>query len=376
MTVAKMSYLERIKKLETACAVISIVLAIYVLFDYDIAKIYISTWDEVFVASPNATLINSVAVFQNELSSFCGTGDTTNVAEVNFLPNSNSIGKTPRNTYHGAIFSVNKQKAVPYTIPLLFIFVLSFCFQIYRVLSIEYSQHEYKLKNAILYTPDGPDFSRWFEYLLTSPLQILIICSTVAIGENGSLYSMVFLQALLVVTGFLSEILIHNIYTSCSGCNGIHEKNRSSLQLIVVILVQWCAFYVLWVSIIDRYFRNIFLVYQCGTQQSANFKCTVQHTKNTCHDFDICEWNFSSNRCENNNKVPHTIDLIVWGQFVLFLFFGLVHTIQAIYACIYEHVTNTSEIWLFYSYIYSILSIIAKTILFVGIIVVVNELPA
>jgi hypothetical protein len=319
--------------------------------------------------SPNSTLINAFNDFQSAISSFCGDDTASNMPKLVFRPHDNAIGKSPRKTYYGFIAAVNAHVTYEYKYILLLIFGISFCFQLFRVYTI-YKKHDSKL-----YTPDGPDFSRWLEYMLTTPFQILIICSTVAISDNAALYNLMFLQGMLVLVGFLSELLIEQVYDHPQYD---YVVDSYMLQLAVVFCAEWIVFGSIWKTIIDRYYRNNRLIQYCGTQENSGFSCSDQPNEKNCHGFDICEWQNVTKTCDNNNSIPSTIDLVIFGQFILFLAFGIVHTTQiffAVYNCIMGYPNNRTRNWLFYSFSYSILSIVAKTILFCGVIVLLGEIP-
>ena len=349
----------------------------YLLFSYvvldDLRHLSVEAWDEVLLASPNTTLFESINTFQGHISEFCGAGEATNLPSLKFLPNNDATTNTPRHPYYGTVVSVNKNTIVHYQTVLLFIFACTGFFNLYRVCSITFDTYHqrYVLVSSVLYTPHEPEFSRWLEYVLTSPLQIMLICNTVAIGNNDALLSMVCLQAMLVISGFLSEIMIQQIYI----CNGYHPITKNVLQILTVLCLQWIAFSIIWNSIISRYFRNKYAVQQCGTQENSNFTCNTQENMHTCHLFDICEWNSLMKTCENNNYIPNSVDLVVFGQFILFFLFGIVHTAQILLSFCFQ-TTYIGEKWLSCSFIYSILSITAKILLFVAILIIANELPS
>lgn len=82
---------------------------------------------------------------------------------------------------------------------LAIVFVVSGSFQLYRFLT--YASH---------YRPTGPDFGRWVEYLLTSPLQIFIIAISVLVRDTFLLVTLTFLQASLILLGYLLELCIQD----------------------------------------------------------------------------------------------------------------------------------------------------------------------
>ena len=372
-----MNYLKYIQRLEAVCALISISLLIVVYFHNHIDRLKIQTWDETMVVSPNSTLTNAIENFQIGISSFCGNDKETHMPQLVFLPNENAIGKSPRNTFYGTIIAVNAHVTYAYQPILFLIFFISCFFQLLRVNTID--SHTYELRESIIYTPSSPDFSRWLEYMLTTPLQMLIICSTVAIGDSAALQTIIYLQGMLVLTGYMSELLIDRLYEHAQYDSVL---DRCLLQVSVVLCAEWIVFYSIWKTVIGRYYRNNVMIQECGTQKNSGFKCSEQYNEKSCHEFDICEWQNVEYTCDNNNRIPNTIDLVIWGQFILFLAFGIVHTTQIFFAvynammgCTCKHLHTKPQTWLFYSFVYSILSISAKVILFVGVILILNEMP-
>ena len=106
----------------------------------------------------------------------------------------------------------NEQSTFRYTLPtnshkvnlvhLVFtIYFVSFIFQLYRACA-------FTQKMVGGYRPLGPDMGRWIEYFITSPLMIFVIAISVGVTEASLLVTIVFLQASLIVLGYVLERLI------------------------------------------------------------------------------------------------------------------------------------------------------------------------
>lgn len=104
---------------------------------------------------------------------------------------------------------------------LAIVFFVSGVFQFYRF--INYDSH---------YRPTGPDFGRWVEYLLTSPLQIFIIAMSVLIRDTFLLVTLTFLQAALILLGYLLELCIQD-YVDIERFKCFAKHLRTQLGLAV-----------------------------------------------------------------------------------------------------------------------------------------------
>ena len=58
------------------------------------------------------------------------------------------------------------------------------------------------------FRPDRPDLGRWVEYFITSPLMIVIIASSAMIRDVSMILLLLFLQAALIVLGYMLELLM------------------------------------------------------------------------------------------------------------------------------------------------------------------------
>ena len=63
------------------------------------------------------------------------------------------------------------------------------------------------------FQPVGPDALRWFEYLLSSPLMLIIVAMSVMIRDVSTIVLLVFLQMALIVMGYMLEFMIDDYLT-------------------------------------------------------------------------------------------------------------------------------------------------------------------
>ena len=210
------------------------------------------------------------------------------------------------------------------------------------------------------YEPLRPDYWRWLEYTLTSPLQVVLIAASVMLKERSQLASLAGLQAGHVLLGFMNEKHIDKFYK-----NAIKGKKGEMLwvRLLFQMGISWALFSIVWAILIGR--------------------------------FNLQFSNLSD--CEYATDMPWQVYVVVWGQFTLFLLFGLAQTWQ-VWWCLYvkdkqlfrkdketsqkiaeithEDVSHEIEIrraqrWGTMSMVYSVLSVTAKTLLEFGFIALV-----
>ena len=63
-----------------------------------------------------------------------------------------------------------------------------------------------------LYDPDGPQFFRWFEYVLSSPLMIVLIAVAAGVRDVWTVAALAGVQALLIMCGYLIETLVDDLW--------------------------------------------------------------------------------------------------------------------------------------------------------------------
>lgn len=155
------------------------------------------------------------------------------------------------------------------------------------------------------YDIQKPDFWRWVEYALTSPIQILLIANSVLIFDRGKLLALISSQAALVMLGHINEQLIDKVYKkmnkwwrhrSKSKITWQQQRGNLFLKLRITLLVSWFVFWGIWWPIVSAFERQ---------------------ARNT-------------HECDYPEPMPDAIWFIVGTQLGLFTLFGLVQTVQYI----------------------------------------------
>ena len=187
---------------------------------------------------------------------------------------------------------------------LIWIFLVSIVFQGKRALNNEDSK-----PSVERYNPLKPDYWRWVEYALTSPFQVFLIGTSVMIGERSQLLSLMGLQGALVMLGFANEKRIDKFYKRAikilgdtrtkstedpySQDNRFRPQNKV-IKLVVLMVMSWLFFALIWFIILSRFGRQ-------------------------ARNLDDCAF---------ADKMPWAVWFIVTGQLTLFAAFGLVQTWQ------------------------------------------------
>jgi hypothetical protein len=184
----------------------------------------------------------------------------------------------------------------------------------------------------------GPEFSRWTEYLCTSPLQIFLVCVAFGTTNISTLLGQVGMQAALVLFGYDIEHQIKKIYK-----RGIRNNCRTrfhnifgimNLRLYVYLGVSWLLHALIWSVILGRFY--------------------LQERQG-----ELCEK-------EEDFRMPAEVSFLVWSQFVSFTCFGVVCTLQVWFAKPKDEELRIKA-WNRFSLVYAILSITAKTFLEIGL---------
>ena len=221
---------------------------------------------------------------------------------------------------------------------LLMVLILSFLFQVWRFLPVCTRLLPTKssfIGWGLLDSQDKPlrnmpDFSRWLEYTVTSPMQIIVIAITVYIRNVHHLSLLSTLQGALTLSGWTVEVCISNLQIAATNSGKMSREFANTLmKLAAVFLAATYAHYVIWFSILDFY---------------------IAHENNTRN----CDLGIK--------KIPEIIQTIVIVQCVLFSMFGGIPLLQIAVVLMAEP-SKTTFIWHFAAIAYSILSVVSKGLL-------------
>ncbi len=192
------------------------------------------------------------------------------------------------------------------------------------------------------YKPYQPDFWRWYEYALTSGIQVAIIGLSFFIGNVSELLALSTLQSALCFMGFIIEKRIDKIYKARIDDRDQAIKYKKKTKIFIVLGSAWTFFAIIWYVLINRF---------------------IIQSKNPSN-------------CAFGEDFPNAIYFIVIAECILFGLFGCWQTLQVI-CCFTWGVPNKAqevtlkqkriETWIFYTRGYTWLSLISKTILEIGL---------
>jgi hypothetical protein len=206
----------------------------------------------------------------------------------------------------------------------------------------------------------GPDFSRWLEYLFTSPLQIFVVATAFGFANRDTVSGLCGMQAALVLFGYDIEQQIKKIYkrkelsSNNEGMNkallGSKEQEPRRVHNIlwnagirdirggVYLAVAWLLHSLIWVSIFNRYYDQQKHQTDCGTNSNA--------------------------------EIPDVVTFFMYSQFVSFSLFGVLNTWQFCEATFWLKTKPSRKeqfrLWNSYSQYYGVLSVTAKLFLEAG----------
>ena len=192
------------------------------------------------------------------------------------------------------------------------------------------------------YDPHKPDFWRWWEYALTSSIQTAIIALSFFLGNRDEVLCLAALQAALCLLGFVIEKRIDKLYKAKIKPTHAENPYKTAFKvakLLILLTAAWSFFVIIWYILLARFDR--------GVQ--------------------------GSNDCDYGNTMPDAVYFIVYGQLVLFLLFGIAQTVHVGVALIHTMIPvrniakHRIKTWYWMAVVYSLLSIIAKTILEIGL---------
>jgi hypothetical protein len=274
--------------------------------------------------------------------------------------------------------------------------------------------------NKIEYVNDTQDFSRWLEYMLTAPVQIAIIAMSVWLRDRSTLLALGGAQACMLLCGVVIEACIADMYqTNRDGAAYVTVKDVAELSngqpaadkiakrndsmklhaqhvASATLVVAWVTFFLIWFVIVTQFQRQYATAGKCDNCASYDPFCapiasvtqTINGTTFTMepkaqkpckacpikgHD-DFCKIS-DDGMCTGRNQIPSAVGFIVASQGLAFAMFGVVLTIQFIFAPGQHGEAKCQSAWYTVSIMYAVLSVTAKTSLEVGFIVMLTQMP-
>ena len=164
---------------------------------------------EVLLFTNETAMVHAMRHMQTEYNGFCKKADFKIDLQVPTWNDSNAKqfydGKN--STMNGMTTSVHAG-SVSLFIVVFLIYIFSAGFQLAR-----WYQYCTVDKPDGLYKPWlGPDFSRWLEYLFTSPFQVFIVATAFGFANRDTVLGLCGMQAALVLFGYDIEQQIKKIY--------------------------------------------------------------------------------------------------------------------------------------------------------------------
>jgi len=181
------------------------------------------------------------------------------------------------------------------------------------------------------------------EYALTAPLQIVIIASSFLLNDKSMLMVLGALQGALMLLGYAIELQISKVCKGKRKPKEAHRNRNNGLKLVYLLVSAWALHAVVWYVLVERFNR-----------QKNNLQA-----------------------CGSTEKMPGIVDVIVFGEFLLFTLFGVVQSVHVAavlsrknnreYAMLPASMAAESRgehtQWAAVSCAYGVLSVLAKTLL-------------
>jgi len=303
--------------------------------------------------SQDQSFLNSMRLWHNTVAESCAAGSFDLIMTQPPWTNDNKQkydGLSMEGTIHASYIDL--------TAVAFFIYVFSSIFQGVRY--IKFSRSEWK--------PVGPEFSRWLEYAFTSPLQVVLVALSFGISNIDVILGFFGMQLAMVLMGYSIEQQTNKRY--------LHNPDKRSekfyyfaifgdIRGLVYILVSWTLHFLIWGF--------------PGMWESQIVRWGIAGQYAFIHQYQ--------KKCGDKNfQMPAFVDVIFFGQFICFILFGVVCTVQYFSARYMggpednnkQSIKQKPEYkikWAQYSFAYAVLSVTAKTILEIGFLGLVATSP-
>lgn len=208
------------------------------------------------------------------------------------------------------------------------------------------------------YNPKAPDSSRWYEYIMTSPFQIVLVAICFHVRESKVLITLAMLQVALVAMGYPIERELQRLasYKSLQNSKSGGGKDNNidgfdKTSLYTLLIVAWAMHFVIWSSIWAQQLDEARIINSCPTNRDDNDEVL---------------------------NIPTIVFAIFWTEFVCFLSFGFVnlYTVWAILSTRDMTQDIQDKIWVNTTAGYTLLSVTSKTVLeglFLAYVVMQND---
>lgn len=221
--------------------------------------------------------------------------DTDEVVSLKFRNSEEETGD--RKTLIGTVSNVEPGKLRVW-VAFFFIFGFSAAFQLYRGNALGNSSWD----------PRRPDITRWLEYALTAPWQILLIAGTVQLHDLTAWYGLFAAEVALMFIGYAVELAWFSVAQHNDAVNAQTTKEGEEDLTVVVIQEPISSDTAVAVLTTAGWFVHLAIFAALGILKYLNSKDYFDQLN---PDFDPAL-----------NWTP--IDVTIFGQFILFSTFGLV----------------------------------------------------
>jgi len=341
-----MPCIQKIDGISASLSLIGFLVSLYYVQDTDVKM-----WENNMIFSTSSNMTAATDVLGTVLFETCGSAFTRDESgPYTMHQHGQDWGG---DNFTGTSIAVDTGRSYKPWVMLHWILVCSCLFQGARC--VTFCEHDDAREDILFqYVPSsGPDFWRWVEYALTSPLQIIIIAGSFYIRETSQLITLAGLQGVLVLLGYVIELEIQTICLQkvAAWHRQYEEKSRVTVGIFVaqcrltfLLLCSYVCHAIIWAILISKF-----------QMQAAAIR-----------------------DCQNPTHMPDEIIIIIVLECVLFTLFGLVLTIQAVQVSLASHLdaVMVQSSWTNVSGWYSVLSLSAKLVLEWGFIALLTSSDA
>ena len=300
-----------------------------------------ATWSDTVVLdgtpARNGSMTQRIAGVDIGLAELCG-GERMSLPRVRFSLNGSVMD--------GSVFCTTTPTTYNSKALLGIVLWVSFAFQVWRVSystdSLDYSRVAPSESGhaGLSYYIYRPDFVRWLEYTVTSPLQIIVLCGTVYMRNAQQLLLISALQGGLTQCGYTLELCIYHLEIAAKeGGKHSREFSRMSAKLLAVFAGAVYIHCVIWDCILSA---------------------LATHSGNTRH----CDYGME--------RLPPMIHSVVAVQCACFSLFGCVPVAQTV-AIMLARPDSMYRVWGGAAVAYSLLSVVSKGALGVMFVMLVTD---
>lgn len=350
------------------CVLVSLAMLTLNSSKYSFSKQAMQVNQDMLLYTRNHKLTNAMRHFHSAVNGFCPAHfDMT-------------VQRPPWNDQSGIAMVSNTHFATVWPwLMVLWIFSCSALFQ--------FGRYRERTQPHGLYKPwRGPEFSRWLEYLFTSPLQIVLVSLSFGFGSLDVLLGHFGMQGALVLLGYSIEQQVKKVYTRrIENAPPTHQYDKTGvllgvslderlthgptrmhhylwtlgvkdLRLPVYLGFAWMLHFLIWG------FPKLMCI--SGSCLWLNWGVGGLYQR----QYDVNE------ECEKDSgfRIPWFVHFLFWSQYAYFSAFGVACTAQVVQAFATPALDRTQmrerarQSWVLYSNIYAFLSITAKTFLEIG----------